>query len=160
MSFKTNRSRTCTFIGHRTIDKTEELVTKVTFEVRRLITEAGYDTFLLGSKSMFNDLCTDILSELKKEYPHIRRIYVRAEHPVINDDYKEYLLTFCDETLYPETLVGAGRAVYVKRNRLMLDNSSVCIGCYREESQPQSRKSGTKLALEYAQKCGVNVIMM
>ena len=158
MEFETDRSKTCTFIGHRTIEKTDALAEKVTSEIRRLITKEGYDTFLLGSKSLFNDLCMDILSELKKEYPHIRRIYVRAEYPVIKDDYKEFLMTFCDETCYPETLVGAGRAVYVKRNRIMLDMSSVCIGYYRKEDQPKNRKSGTKLALEYAQKCGVNVI--
>ena len=92
MEFETDRSKTCTFIGHRTIEKTDALAEKVTSEIRRLITEEGYDTFLLGSKSLFNDLCMDILSELKKEYPHIRRIYVRAEYPVIKDDYKEFCL--------------------------------------------------------------------
>lgn len=160
MKFTTDRSRTCTFIGHRTITKTAELINRLTSEIERLITEENYDTFLLGSKSEFNDLCTEILSALKEKYPHIKRIYVRAEYPEIKEDYRHYLLQFCDETYYPQTLIGAGRAVYVKRNREMLDMSSVGIFYFDPEQAPRKTKSGTRLALEYAQSKGVEILLV
>lgn len=39
---------------------------------------------------------------VKEEYPDIKRIYVRAEFPYINDDYKNYLLKSYEDTYYPE----------------------------------------------------------
>jgi len=150
MDVITNKEKTCTFIGHRRINKTEELVSKVTSIFEQLIYEKGYDTFLIGSRSEFNDMCTEILSGLKKKYPHIRRIYIRAEYPVITEEYRDYLLGFCDDTYYPSALTGAGKAVYVERNRKMLDKCSVCIFYFHPGCTSSRSKSGTALALEYA----------
>ncbi len=51
----------------------------------------------------------------------------------------------------------AGKASYVERNREMIDDSDYCIFFYIEDYTPKSnpqygtsRKSGTKLAYEYA----------
>lgn len=45
------RERTCCFFGHRTINETDELRTKITEAVERLITDEKVDTFLFGSKA-------------------------------------------------------------------------------------------------------------
>ena len=153
-------NRTCCFIGHRTINKTEELKTTLYETIEKLIVNEKVDTFLFGSKSDFNDLCRMIVSELKEKYPHIKRIYVRAEFPVISDDYKKYLLESYEDTYYPEKLVGSGRAAYVERNREMIDRSDLCVIYYDPGHAPATRKSGTKLALDYALRHSKEIIML
>ena len=115
---------------------------------------------MFGSKSRFNDLCFEIVTALKEKHPHIQRIYVRAEFPVIDDDYKQYLLERYEDTYYPETIVGAGKSVYVERNCEMIKNSRFCVVYFDEKQLPKTRKSGTKIALEYAVKQGKHIIKM
>ena len=148
----------CCFFGHRTINETDELRTKITEVVERLIIDENVDTFLFGSKSAFDSLCLELVTKLKEKYPHVKRIYVRAEFPYINDDYLTYLLKSYDDTYYPEKLHGAGRAAYVERNYEMINNSKYCIVYYDEQNAPTTRKSGTKIALDYAIKKGREVI--
>ena len=154
--------KTCCFFGHKEINETDELKAKITKTVEELICK-GVDTFLLGSNSRFNEICVEIMRQIKEKHPHIKRVYVRAEYPYIDEAYKAYLLNFCDETYFPERLSDAGKAVYVERNREMIDKSRFCIVYYDEGYTPSSRsktsdmliapevrKSGTKLALDYA----------
>ena len=152
------QDNTCCFFGHRTITETEELRTKLIKIVERLITDEKVDTFLFGSKSRFDSLCLEVVTKLKEKYPHVKRIYVRAEFPYINDDYLTYLLKSYDDTYYPEKLHGAGRAAYVERNYEMINNSKYCIVYYDESHAPTTRKSGTKIALDYAIKKGRDII--
>ena len=152
------KENTCCFFGHRTINETEELRTKITEAVEKLIIDENVDTFLFGSKSEFDRLCLELVTKLKEKYPHIKRIYVRAEFPYINDDYLNYLLKSYDYTYYPEKLYGSGRAAYVERNYEMINNSKYCIVYYDKSYAPATRKSGTKIAFDYAIKKGRNVI--
>ncbi len=155
---------TACFFGHRKIAVTDELVIRLKEVVEDLIVREEVDTFLFGSKSQFDRLCLKVVTELKKKYPHIRRIYVRAEFPYIDEDYMVYLLKRYDHTYYPERMINAGKAAYVERNYEMIDNSSYCVICYDENYMPPRRKnsrrnlfdyqpnSGTKIAYNYAQK--------
>lgn len=154
------KENTCCFFGHRTINETEELRTKITETVEKLITNENVDTFLFGSKSEFDRLCLELVTKLKEKYPHVKRIYVRAEFPFINDNYLNYLLKSYDDTYYPEKLHGAGRAAYVERNYEMINNSKYCIVYYDEQNAPTTRKSGTKIAIDYAIKKGSEVIIV
>ena len=138
----------CCFIGHREIEETEELREKLKNIIEGLITSKGVDTFLFGSKRRFNSLCHGLVTELKTKYPNIKRVYVRAEYQNIDDDYKEYLLSLYEDTYYPEKAVG--RAVYIERNREMIDKSEYCVFYYRKDLLPTDRKSGTLAALSYA----------
>ena len=140
----------CCFLGHREICETEELRSQLYGAIKALIINEKVDTFLFGSKSQFNNLCYTLVTELKGEYPHIKRIYVRAEFPVIREDYRAYLLECYEDTYYPEKMIGAGRSVYIKRNVEMIDRSSFCVFYYDETYIPKGRKSGTKIALDYA----------
>ena len=143
-------NKTCCFLGHRTIEETEKLRWELCECIERLIIEKQVDTFLFGSKSRFNGLCLELVTEIRQKYPHIRRIYVRAEFSDINDDYKAYLLERYEDTYYPEALLNAGKAVYVKRNYEMIDRSNYCIIYYEPLKSHVIRKSGTKIALDYA----------
>ena len=129
-----------------------------------LIVNKGVYNFLFGSRSEFDDLCYEVVCELKKEYPHIRRIYVRAEYPYIDDDYKAYLLERYEDTYYPKHIENSGKSAYVERNLEMINNSEYCFLYYDENYiPPRTRKShsdltdyqpksGTKIAYEYAVK--------
>ena len=153
---------TCCFFGHRTINETEELKEMLSEAIENLIVNEKVDTFLFGSKSRFDSLCLELVTKLKEKHPHIKRVYVRAEFPVIDESYLAYLLESYEETYYPEKLHGAGRAVYVERNCEMIDHSRFCVVYYDEANTPAKRKSGTKLAYDYAVKRGrviVNVVL-
>ena len=142
------------FIGHRHIHKREELASALRKNIIELICK-GTTTFFFGSKSEFNDLCLEIVSELKTRYPFIKRIYVRSAYPYINKDYEKYLLETYEETYFPTQLEQAGKYSYVERNREMIDNSTYCIFYYDENyipshQQSTNRNSGTKIAYQYA----------
>ena len=147
-----NTDRTCCFIGHRDVAATLELSKKLYVIIEMLITEKHIDTFIFGSKSSFDELCRKTVTEIKEKHPHIRRIYARAEHPFIDDSYKAYLLQFYDDTYFPAHMLSAGRASYVERNLHMIDNSRVCVVYYDSDYTPSNRKSGTKIAFDYAVK--------
>ncbi len=149
---------TACFFGHKTIDETEELKSKLIEIIERLIVEKQVDTFLFGSKSRFNSLCQETVTKIKEKYPHIKRIYVRAEYPDINEQYTNYLLESYEDTYYPEHIIGSGRAAYVERNYEMINKSHFCIVYYDEQNAPTTRKSGTKIALDYAIKKCKNII--
>ena len=154
------QEKTCCFFGHRTINVTTKLKSRLGEIIERRIVENQVDTFLFGSKSQFNDLCYEQVTKLKEKYPHIKRVYIRAEFPHINEDYKSYLLEGYEDTYYPEKAIHAGRAVYLERNYAMIDKSCFCIVYYKEDYSPANRKSGTKLSLNYAIKKKKEIIIL
>ncbi len=149
---------TCCFFGHRTVAETEKLKARLTEIIESLIENENVDTFLFGSKSRFDSLCLETVTEIKEKYPHVKRVYVRAEFPYISEQYKRYLQESYEETYYPERIREAGRSSYVERNYEMIENSRFCVVYYDQACAPTTRKSGTKVALDYAVKKGKRVI--
>ena len=141
---------TCCFLGHRIIKETEKLKEKLIEIIEKLIVDENVDTFLFGSKSRFNTLCLELVTEIKEKHPNIKRVYIRAEYPYISEHYKNYLLRSYEDTYYPEKILNSGRAAYIERNYEMIDNSHYCVVYYDETNAPTTRKSGTKIALDYA----------
>ena len=154
------KTNTCCFFGHRTINETKDLRATLNKTIENLIVSESVDTFLFGSKSRFNSLCLEIVTEMKEKYPHITRIYVRAEFPYISEDYKKYLLESYEHTYYPKHIIDAGRASYIKRNYEMITHSNFCIVYYDEQIANSPYKSGTKIALDYATKLGKCIIRL
>ena len=155
--------RVC-FIGHREIEKTEKLITLLKETIITLI-KKGATTFLFGSMSAFDDFAWEIVTNLKKQYPFIKRVYVRATYPHINKSYEKYLLGLYEETYFPQQIEKAGKYSYVERNCEMIEKSTYCIFYYNENYLPplkqpskqnlsfqSNRKSGTKIAYEYAKR--------
>lgn len=168
MTENKNRLGVCCFFGHRKIKQSQGLNDKLQRIIEDLVVKEHVRSFLFGSKSEFNNLCYHIVTKLKVKYPVIKRIYVRAEYPNINDDYKNYLLQYYEDTYFPEQISKAGKAVYIERNYEMIDKSSFCVVYYDNSYIPQKSrpknslgdhpKSGTKTAYEYALKKGVYII--
>ncbi len=153
--------RVC-FIGHRIIERTEKLMVSLKETIVALINN-GVDTFLFGSRSNFDDLSWEVVTELKKKYPFIKRVYVRSMYQCIDKSYEEYLLKSYEETYFPAKIENAGKYSYVERNYEMINNSTYCVFYYNEKYIPlikhlpkhnttlSSRgNSGTKIAYEYA----------
>ncbi len=143
---------TCCFFGHKKIFENEKLKEQLYNTIEKLIIEEGVNTFLFGSNSRFDTLCYELVTKIKVKYPYIKRIYVRAEYPTINEQYRTHLLNYYEDTYYPAKAIGATKAAYIKRNYEMIDNSKFCIVYCKMDYSPNNRKSGTKIALEYALK--------
>ncbi len=78
--------KTVCFIGHRNCKLTAKQTQYLLDIVTSLIID-GADTFLFGSRSSFDDVCWEIVSELKSVFSNIKRIYVRAEFPYASEAY-------------------------------------------------------------------------
>lgn len=150
----------CCFLGHRDFLVTEELKEKICFIIEKLILNEKVDTFIFGSKSLFNDLCYEKVSKFKTKYLQIKRIYIRAEYPIIYESYKNYLLERYEDTYYPENILKSGKAAYIKRNYYMIDKSDICVFYFDKNNLPKTRKSGTKIALDYAIKKNKKIILL
>ena len=118
-----------TFIGHRKLQFDNGFRQQLKELILSLIDDRNADTFLFGSRSDFNNLCLEVVTEIQKERPNIKRVYVRAEYPYINKDYEDYLLGSYDATYIPENVIEPATRGRITRE------------------QP---KSGTKVAYEYA----------
>ena len=138
------KEKTCCFIGHRKIEETSKLRGELYEIIERLIKDEKVDTFLFGSKSRFNDLCHELVTKIKEKYPHIKRVYVGAEYPYIDDNYQAYLLENYEDTYYPEKIIGAGKAAYVERNCEMINNCRFCVVYYDEQNAPPPAKAALK----------------
>ena len=156
-----NMDHSACFIGHRKIKDTPELRERVRRVVVDLI-KNGTVNFLFGDNSEFNTLCYEIATELKKEYPEIRRIKFRKDFEDADEYTMRFLVSGYEDSICPEGVGKAGKASYVKRNEAMIRESEACIFYYDENYKPARRKpvknsmngcqpkSGTALAYEYA----------
>ena len=148
---------TCCFFGHRKIDKMPELIERLTKEIEVLISEKDVVIFYFGSKSEFDDLCHKVVTELKKKYPEIKRIYVRSAFQHIPDWYEDSLLQHYEDTYFPEHMEKAGRASYVERNQEMINKSDFCVIYYDENYLPPRRKNSRRELTDYQPKSGTAV---
>ena len=150
-------NKVCCFIGHRKIEKTPVLKEKLLNILESLITKENVINFFFGSKSQFDDYCYEIVTELKKTYPHIKRVYVRSAFQHIPDWYEDSLLEHYEDTYFPEHMAKAGRASYVERNQEMINKSDFCVFYYDENYLPPRRKNSRRDLFDYQPKSGTGV---
>ena len=166
----------CCFIGHRKIIETQELNKKLRNTIENLITEKGVKTFIFGSRSEFDFLCYQIVSDLQKLYPYIERVVYtcKSELAILKENKTKIEKLFSnafkqdinlceyEKEIEHKTKFTSGKASYIERNQSMIDDSDYCIFYYDENYKPPSRKykksdvfeyqpnSGTSLAFRYA----------
>ena len=168
----------CCFIGHRKIIETQELKQRLQKTIENLIKENNVKTFIFGSRSEFDFLCHQIVSNLMSIYPTIERVVYtcKSEFAVLKQDktkleqifsnaFKQDI-TLCEyeKEIEYKTKYTSGKASYIERNKAMIDASDYCIFYYDENYKPPKRKhskndvleyqpnSGTALAYDYAKK--------
>ena len=157
--------KACSFFGHRDTPQTEELKQKVKETVERLIVKEGVEAFLFGSRSKFDELCHIVVTELKEKYPYIRRIAYLCKHETgclvgagmeLKRKIKEitgrdtYVAEY-EEIKKSDRVNSAGRASYLERNQLMIDDSMFVI-IYYKDLEIKNNHSGTMFAYQYAEK--------
>ena len=164
------------FIGHRKIEVTDDLVNRLKREITRLIEDEEVRYFLFGSRSQFDDLCHDIVTEFQRDCPDIMRVVYtcKSEAATMKEDkkreeeiwsnllHREVHLRDYDAEYEHPTKYTSGRGSYVERNQAMINDSDFCVFYFDENYLPPRRKnsprdlsdyqpkSGTKLAFDYA----------
>ncbi|MDD5924073.1 MAG: SLOG family protein [Clostridia bacterium] len=151
------KKHTCCFTGHRKIPPEE--VPVVTQRLRNVLMESiknGYRYFGSGGALGFDVLTARTVLELKQECPHIRLILVlpcrnqtRGWNKADIAEYKR-IKSKADKVVYTSEQYYTG--CMQKRNRHLVDNSSLCI-CYLKE-----QTGGTAYTVHYAEKCGLKII--
>ena len=144
------------FIGHRKINNTPELRERLQIILQELI-DTGTTNFIFGDHSAFDDLCYDLVTELKEKYPEIKRINFRKDYEDTNDYTMLFLIAGYEESICPKGVGNAGRASYVERNQAMIRESDVCIFYYDEKYQPSRRKASRRDLFDYQPKSGTAV---
>lgn len=151
------KRQTACFTGHRTISPSAYQPIRI--RIREALVEAiknGYRFFGSGGALGFDMLAAQAVLELKEEYPEIRLILVlpclsQAKYWKIEDMRKyEQIKKDADKIVYVSKEYN--RDCMFKRNRHLIDNSSLCI-CYLKKET-----GGTAYTIEYAKKKGVSVI--
>ena len=155
--------KSCSFFGHRDTPQTDELKEKVRETVECLIIEEGVDAFLFGSRSTFDELCHIVVTELKEKYLDIRRIVYLCKHETaclvgagmsltqkIKDiTGRDVYVGEYEEIKKSDRVNSAGRASYVERNQLMIDESSIVVFFIKKQALNNINK-GTSRAYDYA----------
>ena len=150
------RVNTCCFTGHRIIPSGEKETIRNLLEtaIEKAIQD-GYRFFGAGGALGFDTLAAQPVLTLKQQYPHIRLILVL---PCINQangwkqaDIDEYerIKSLADKVVYTSTEYTYG--CMHKRNRHLVDNSSLCI-CYLTKVS-----GGTAYTVRYAESKKISV---
>lgn len=151
------KEKTVCFTGHREIPflKAGAIKNMLKKTIEDLI-ERGYCYFGAGGALGFDTLAAQTVLELKSKYPQIRLILVL---PCLSqaDRWSDR-----DKAVYEDIKNRADKVVYTaqeyfkgcmhKRNRHLVNNSSVCI-CYLTR-----KTGGTAYTVDYADKNGLQVI--
>jgi len=149
--------KTVCFTGHRKIPSGEykNIAERTQSEIIKLI-KKGYRYFGAGGAMGYDTLAADIVLNLKSQFPQIRLILVLP----CRDQSKSWSET--DKNIYNQIREDADKIVYTsekydrgcmfKRNRHLVDHSSVCI-CYLI-----SQTGGTAYTVEYSKKQGLQII--
>lgn len=151
------KKHTCCFTGHRDMpsDRKSDIRSQLKAAVERAI-QNGYRFFGAGGALGFDTMVAQTVLELKPQYPQIRLILVL---PCVNqtagwkqsdiDEY-EHIKALADKVVYTSKIYYSG--CMFKRNRHLVDNSSLCI-CYLTR-----QTGGTAYTVRYAESKGVTVL--
>lgn len=148
------KERTACFTGHRTIPFLQRRkIEKRTEEALVEAIEQGYRFFGVGGALGFDTLAAQTVLRLKKTYPQIKLILVlpclsqtRGWRPEDIAEYKR-IKSAADKVVY--TSQEYTRDCMFKRNRHLVDNSSLCIAYFTKES------GGTAYTVNYAKSKGL-----
>lgn len=94
-------NKICSFFGHKEITITEDLKNRIRGILDQMIKNENFTVFYFGGFGMFDDLCWQIITELKDKYMHIKRVFclVDPRHQRISkrpkclkvEDYEEFI---------------------------------------------------------------------
>ncbi len=138
----------CSFFGHRDVEITESLYATTVAEIKKSV-DFGCRTFYFGGYGDFDDLCYEIVSQIREEQPdlEIKRIYCVAQEKYLWKKVRYFNAEDYDELIYLQpSFEGWYKSIYF-RNCAMIDKSDYVI-FYAEDKE----NSGAFKAYKYAKK--------
>lgn len=150
------KEKACCFTGHRNIpaDQLHNIIKNTEETVEELI-DRGYLYFYAGGALGYDTIAERIVLNLKRKYTDIQLILVL---PCVEQSAR---WSDRDKAAYENIKARADKVIYTsqsytkdcmhKRNRYLVDNSSVCV-CYLTQSS-----GGTVYTVDYARKNGLTV---
>ena len=152
-----NKENTCCFTGYREFEITEkEIRNRAHVSILFAMHSKGITHFICGGATGFDMIAVEIIMELKKKNNITLEIALpfKEQDKYYSKEQKQrfaQILKNADKiTILSET---NGRASYAKRNRYMVDNSSLVIGLF------DGRQSGANLSmLLYAQQLKTDIL--
>ena len=154
------REKTVCFTGHREIrhEKCEFFLRET---IENLINK-GFRFFGAGGARGFDSLAEKVVLDLKEsKYPHIHLILVLPfENQYLHEtgwskeeiDFYHYAKNKASKVVHLNPTYESG--IYYKRNRHLVDNSSVCVAYQYKNT------GGTAYTTNYAKKVGVQLIYL
>ncbi len=76
--------KVCAFFGHRSVIEKGDLESEVYSVVKELI-NSGFSTFMFGGFGEFDELCHKVVSRLKTENQHIKRVYCLTDEKFLRE---------------------------------------------------------------------------
>ena len=153
-----DKKTTCCFTGHRIIPNDDVLkVDENTESVCKSLIKKGFKTFITGGAKGFDTIAAQCVLRLRNEYDIRLVIAVPCK-----DQSKGWSKT--DKDIYDKILHFADEVIVLsenytphcmhKRNRFMVDNSSVCVAYLKKMS------GGTAYTVNYAADTGKAIIFI
>ncbi len=158
MEMTEKRIQTCCFTGHRELPTgwdRRKLAARLEKTVVEQI-EKGVRFFGAGGARGFDALAAETVLKLKKKYPDIKLILVlpcmtqTRGWPTGDVEQYERIKDRADKVIYTSREYTKG--CMFKRNRHLVNNSSVCI-CYKTKDS-----GGTAYTVHYAEERGLEII--
>lgn len=153
------KEKTACFTGHRELREPFEFIYNRTLKIVETLIQKGYRYFGAGGARGFDALAAEVVIALKKKYPHIHLILVLPFHKQYEHEKNwshneitqhEKHKKMASKVVYTQEVYSSG--CYYKRNRHLVDFSSICIA-YQYKST-----GGTAYTTKYARDIGVKII--
>lgn len=151
------KNKTCCFTGHRDIPthQYDSICKVLKTEIINLI-DIGYCYFGVGGALGFDTIAAQVILELRRSYTHIKLILVlpcmEQTKGWSDNDIATYedIKNRCNKYTYTSEHYYSG--CMHKRNKHLVDNSTVCIAYLTKQC------GGTVFTVDYAKKHNVRVI--
>ena len=142
----------CVFFGHRFILDKGPVKARLTEVILDLIRNKNVDEFWLGGYGDFDHLAFEVLCDIQKEYPAIKRVLALAYFPKDQEDY-DWKKRFYDHVFCPEGIEeGPLRFAICRRNKWLAQNADFVV-CYVD-----TKSGGAYQALRIAKSAGKTII--
>ena len=152
-----DKKTACCFTGHREIPTgdVDGIWERLKHEIERVYTESGVTVFYAGGATGFDALASEAIIECRAVHPGIRLVIViphkeQAKHWNVEEKAQyEHIKSSADKVIC--LAEHYYRGCMQRRNRYMVDRSSVCI-CYLTKDT-----GGTAYTVRYARKQRLSV---
>lgn len=125
------------------------------FEILKNAILFGVETFLTGMAQGFDLIASEIIIQLKKDFPNVKLVAVipckdQTKNWRANQKERYYqILNYCDEKIISSEKYYDGCMNY--RNLWMVQHSNICIACWN------NKRSGTYNTIKFAKENGLKL---